>query len=139
MSPNHNVLNQSPDHLNPILKFQSKFVNFPSDSKWGNGIPIPQNLDFKFLGIPDFSWFDSFVEKGRSGEAAMAWNAFKLCTALRALGYVMVLVVVAIVGLTYYAVVLVNYLPSILSGGVNFVIAFPLLILFHFLVIPVSP
>lgn len=67
----------------------------------------------------------------------MAWNAFKLCTALRALGYVMVLVVVAIVGLTYYAVVLVNYLPSILSGGVNFVIAFPLLILFHFLVIPV--
>ncbi|RXI01123.1 hypothetical protein DVH24_001357 [Malus domestica] len=63
----------------------------------------------------------------------MAWNAFKLCTALRALGYVMVLVVVAIVGVTYYAVVLVNYLPSILSGGVNFVIAFPLLILFHFL------
>ncbi|CAN6580832.1 unnamed protein product [Malus baccata var. baccata] len=65
----------------------------------------------------------------------MAWNAFKLCTALRALGYVMVLVVVAIVGVTYYAVVLVNYLPSILSGGVNFIIAFPLLILFHFLLV----
>ncbi|XP_062027407.1 probable protein S-acyltransferase 14 [Rosa rugosa] len=65
----------------------------------------------------------------------MAWNAFKLCTALRALGYIMVLIVVGIVGLTYYAVVLLNYLPALLRGGVDALIAFPLLILFHFLLV----
>ena len=69
----------------------------------------------------------------------MSWNAFKLCTALRALGYIMVLVVVGIVGLTYYAVVLGNYLPALLQGGLGALLAFPLLILFHFLVIPNHP
>ncbi|ONK80477.1 uncharacterized protein A4U43_C01F18130 [Asparagus officinalis] len=52
----------------------------------------------------------------RSG-AVMAWNVFKFCTALRGLGSVMILLVLAIVGVTYYAVVITNYGPALFGGG----------------------
>lgn len=65
----------------------------------------------------------------------MAWNVFKFCTALRGLGSVMILLVLAIVGVTYYAVVVANYGPALLAGGIDSLIAVAVLLLFHFLVI----
>lgn len=69
----------------------------------------------------------------RSG-AAMAWNVFKFCTALRGLGSVMILLVLGVVGVTYYTVVLTNYGPALYAGGLDSLIAIVVLILFHSLV-----
>ncbi|XP_006851861.2 probable protein S-acyltransferase 14 [Amborella trichopoda] len=66
----------------------------------------------------------------RSG-VLMAWNVFKFCTALRGLGSVMILLVLGVVGVTYYAVVITNYGPSLQNGGLDVVIALAVLILFH--------
>ncbi|CAI0385485.1 unnamed protein product [Linum tenue] len=70
----------------------------------------------------------------RSG-AAMAWNVFKFCTALRGLGSIMILLVLGVVGVTYYAVVLTNYGPALYDGGLDSLIALFVLILFHCLLI----
>eukprot|EP01018_Ginkgo_biloba_P032930 Gb_37468 [translate_table: standard] len=61
----------------------------------------------------------------------MSWNVFKLCTALRSLGSIMILVVLGIVGVTYYAVVIANYGPSLLKKGWEAAGAFSILICFH--------
>ncbi|KAG0498829.1 hypothetical protein HPP92_003123 [Vanilla planifolia] len=64
----------------------------------------------------------------------MAWNVFKFCTVLRGLGSVMILMVLGIVGVTYYAVVINNYGPALFSaGGFGSLTAFAILALFHFL------
>ncbi|KFK28858.1 hypothetical protein AALP_AA7G057700 [Arabis alpina] len=65
----------------------------------------------------------------------MAWNVFKFCTALRALGSIMILVVIGIIGFTYYAVVVANYGPSLLLGGFDSLLALLVLGLFHFLLV----
>ncbi|CAA7060106.1 unnamed protein product [Microthlaspi erraticum] len=65
----------------------------------------------------------------------MAWNVFKFCTALRALGSIMILVVIGIVGFTYYAVVVANYGPALLLGGFDSFVAILVVALFHFLLI----
>ncbi|CAM8910983.1 unnamed protein product [Rhodiola kirilowii] len=70
----------------------------------------------------------------RSGPK-MAWNVFKFCTALRGLGSIMILLVLGVVGLTYYAVVVSNYGPALFAGGLDFFVAALVLILFHFLLI----
>ncbi|KAK6947652.1 Palmitoyltransferase, DHHC domain [Dillenia turbinata] len=70
----------------------------------------------------------------RSG-TTMAWNIFKFCTALRGLGSIMILFVLAIIGVTYYSVVFVDYGPSLFSGGLlHTVSALAILLLFHALV-----
>ena len=69
----------------------------------------------------------------RSG-ATMAWNVFKFCTALRGLGSIMILLVLGVVGVTYYAVVLTTYGPSLYDSGLDSLIAVSILILFHCLV-----
>ncbi|KQJ82038.1 probable protein S-acyltransferase 14 [Brachypodium distachyon] len=69
----------------------------------------------------------------RSAGVAMAWNVFRFCTALRGLGSIMILLVLAIVGVTYYAVVLCNYGPVLLVGGTSTIPALAVLLLFHFL------
>lgn len=68
----------------------------------------------------------------RSG-AVMAWNVFRFCTALRGLGSIMILLVLGVVGVTYYAVVLTNYGPSLASsvGFLDVLIALSVLVLFH--------
>uniref|UniRef100_A0A1J3ESD0 S-acyltransferase n=1 Tax=Noccaea caerulescens TaxID=107243 RepID=A0A1J3ESD0_NOCCA len=68
----------------------------------------------------------------RSG-TAMAWNVFKFCTALRGLGSIMILLVLGVVGVTYYAVVLTNYGPALSQGGLDSLAALTILILFHLL------
>lgn len=70
----------------------------------------------------------------RSG-AVMAWNVFKFCTALRGLGSIMILLVLGVVGVSYYAVVITNYGPGLAAGGLDSLIAFVVLILFHFLLV----
>ena len=65
----------------------------------------------------------------------MSWNVFKFCTALRALGSIMILLVLGIVGLSYYALVVVNYGPALFRGGLNSLTALLVLLLFHSLVI----
>ncbi|OEL20425.1 putative protein S-acyltransferase 14 [Dichanthelium oligosanthes] len=72
----------------------------------------------------------------RSG-AAMAWNVFKFCTALRGLGSVMILLVLGIVGVTYYALILCNYGPALLAatGVLEAFVALAVVLLFHFLLI----
>lgn len=69
----------------------------------------------------------------RSG-AVMAWNVFKFCTALRGLGSIMMLLVLAVVGLTYYAVVFANYGPALFQGDLALFTSLAVLILFHVLV-----
>lgn len=64
---------------------------------------------------------------------AMAVNVFKYCTGLRAIGYVMILVVLGIVGLSYYAVVIACYGPQILLGGLKALGAVVVLLIFHVL------
>ncbi|KAG2248928.1 hypothetical protein Bca4012_087746 [Brassica carinata] len=57
------------------------------------------------------------------------------CTALRALGSIMILVVIGIIGFTYYALVVANYGPSLFLGGFDSLLALLVLALFHFLLI----
>lgn len=67
----------------------------------------------------------------------MAWNVFRFCTALRGLGFVMVLLVLGVVGVSYYAVVLINYGPELVHHGAGLtdvLVAFGILVLFHALV-----
>ncbi|GFY92459.1 DHHC-type zinc finger family protein [Actinidia rufa] len=70
----------------------------------------------------------------RSG-IVMAWNVFRFCTALRGLGSIMILLVLGVVGLTYYAVVVSNYGPALYDGGLTSLTAIAVLILFHILVV----
>ncbi|KAL4621563.1 hypothetical protein ACB092_06G238100 [Castanea dentata] len=71
----------------------------------------------------------------RSG-AAMAWNVFKFCTALRGLGSIMILMVLAIVGLSYYTLVIANYGPALFHATLlDSLFALAVLLLFHSLLV----
>ncbi|MED6182729.1 hypothetical protein PIB30_031372 [Stylosanthes scabra] len=65
---------------------------------------------------------------GRGGLMMMAWNVFKYCTWLRCLGSIMILIVLCLAAVTYYAVVVANYGPALLHGSIT---AFFILLLFH--------
>eukprot|EP01018_Ginkgo_biloba_P005256 Gb_26192 [translate_table: standard] len=77
----------------------------------------------------------SFVQVLHKSRVVMAWNVFKLCTALRGLGSIMILVVLGIVGVTYYAVVITNYGPALQRGGWEAAGAFVVLLWFHGLLV----
>ncbi|XP_051147983.1 probable protein S-acyltransferase 14 isoform X2 [Andrographis paniculata] len=70
----------------------------------------------------------------RSG-TVMAWNVFKFCTALRGLGSIMILLVLGVVGVSYYAVVITTYGPQLAAGGLDLLIAFLVLVVFHCLLV----
>ncbi|KAJ4827946.1 putative protein S-acyltransferase 13 [Turnera subulata] len=72
---------------------------------------------------------------GGGGGSIMAWNVFRFCTGLRALGSIMIVFVLGMVGLTYYVVVIANYGPALFHGGVESLSAFFALLLFHFLLV----
>ncbi|KAJ6426735.1 hypothetical protein OIU84_022346 [Salix udensis] len=65
----------------------------------------------------------------------MAWNVFKFCTALRALGSIMIVLVLGIVGVTYYVIVVAKYGPALFYGGLDSFDAFLVLVLFHSLLV----
>ncbi|KAH7664649.1 palmitoyltransferase protein [Dioscorea alata] len=67
------------------------------------------------------------------GQAAP--NPFRLCSGLRVLGYLMILMVAAIVGVTYYAVVIVVWSPRLLHGGLSSALALVVLVPFHLLLV----
>ncbi|KAJ0938113.1 putative protein S-acyltransferase [Helianthus annuus] len=67
--------------------------------------------------------------------AVMAWNVFRFCTALRGLGSIMILLVLGVVGVSYYAVVLSIYGPALTSGGLDSFISLAVLLMFHALLV----
>ncbi|KAL9387186.1 hypothetical protein Peur_020310 [Populus x canadensis] len=71
----------------------------------------------------------------KSGKSVMAWNVFKFCTALRALGSIMIVLVLGIIGVTYYVIVVANYGPALFHGGLDSFVAFLVLVLFHSLLV----
>ncbi|OMO80873.1 Zinc finger, DHHC-type, palmitoyltransferase [Corchorus olitorius] len=65
----------------------------------------------------------------------MAWNVFKFCTALRALGSIMIVFVFGIIGVTYYSMVVAHYGPSLFLGGFETFSAVLVLFSFHFVLV----
>ncbi|GMJ00973.1 hypothetical protein like AT4G00840 [Hibiscus trionum] len=65
----------------------------------------------------------------------MEINLFKFCSGLRVLGYVMILLVAAIIAVSYYAVVLITCGPDLLRGGYHSFLSFTIVIIFHVLLI----
>eukprot|EP00249_Psilotum_nudum_P011868 c23432_g1_i1 orf=630-1571(+) len=63
----------------------------------------------------------------------MAWNVFQFCTGLRVVGSVMIFVVLAVVVVSYYAVVISTYLPELFRGGSDTGVALLVLLVFHVL------
>ncbi|KAJ7963442.1 S-acyltransferase [Quillaja saponaria] len=62
-------------------------------------------------------------------------NLFNLCSGLRALGYLMILLFLAIVAVTYHAVIVLTWGPMLLRGGVYSFLAFSIILVFHILLI----
>lgn len=67
--------------------------------------------------------------------AAMDLNLFKLCSGLKFLGYFMILLVAAIIAVSYYAVVILTWGPKLLRGGFNSFLSFTIIAVFHFLLV----
>ncbi|KAK9145781.1 hypothetical protein Sjap_005684 [Stephania japonica] len=63
----------------------------------------------------------------------MAVNVFKFCSGLKVLGYVMILLVLAIIAVSYYAVVVLVCGLHLLHGGFQSVLSFIGVIVFHVL------
>ena len=61
-------------------------------------------------------------------------NLFKFCSGLKALGYLMILMVAAIIVVSYYAVVVVTWGPKVLVGGAESVLSLAIIVVFHILV-----
>ncbi|XP_050227500.1 probable protein S-acyltransferase 14 [Mercurialis annua] len=74
-------------------------------------------------------------KSGGGGGGVMAWNVFKFCTALRALGSIMMVLVIGIIGVTYFVVVIDDYGPALFHGGLDSFTSFVVLLLFHFLLV----
>nr|GMD31526.1 probable protein S-acyltransferase 12 [Ipomoea batatas] len=68
----------------------------------------------------------------------MDMNPFRLCSGLRFLGYFMIVIVLAIVAVSYYAVVIVTWGPHLLDGGSNSFFSFTILSIFHILLVLLS-
>lgn len=62
-------------------------------------------------------------------------NFFKLCSCLKFLGYLVILLVAAIIAVSYYAVVVITWAPHLLHGGLQSFLAFAIVIAFHFLLV----
>lgn len=68
----------------------------------------------------------------------MDFNPFKYCSGLRYLGYLMILMVLAIIALTYWAVIVLVWGPKLIHGGPQAVLAAFIVSLFHVLVSSIS-
>ncbi|XP_031263590.1 probable protein S-acyltransferase 12 [Pistacia vera] len=62
-------------------------------------------------------------------------NLFKLCSGLKVIGYFMILLVAAIVAVSYYAVVVLTWGQQLLRGGVHSFLALSIIIVFHVLLV----
>lgn len=75
---------------------------------------------------------------GLGSNFGMVPNPFKFCSALKVLGYFMILLVAAIVAVSYYAVVVLAWGPHLLHGGFEAILSFSIIIAFHVLLIMLS-
>lgn len=66
---------------------------------------------------------------------AMDLNPFRLCSGLKVLGYFMILIVLAVVAISYYAVVVLTWAPHLLDGGFTSFLSFTIIITFHILLV----
>ncbi|XP_043726015.1 probable protein S-acyltransferase 12 [Telopea speciosissima] len=71
----------------------------------------------------------------RSNNPEMDLNVFKFCSGLRCLGYLIILLVVALITLSYYAVVILTCGPHLLHGGLQSALYFSIVTVFHLLLI----
>ncbi|PRQ58579.1 putative protein S-acyltransferase [Rosa chinensis] len=65
----------------------------------------------------------------------MEINLFRLCSGLKVIGYFMILLVAAIVAVSYYAVVVLTWGPELRTGGLHSFLAISIIVVFHFLLI----
>ncbi|KAI3918420.1 hypothetical protein MKX01_041740 [Papaver californicum] len=65
----------------------------------------------------------------------MELNLFKFCSGLKSLGYFMILLVSAIISVSYYAVVIVTWGSQLLHGGLQSLLSFAIIAVFHVLLI----
>ncbi|XP_048421385.1 probable protein S-acyltransferase 12 isoform X2 [Pyrus x bretschneideri] len=65
----------------------------------------------------------------------MKINLFRLCSGLKVIGYFMILLVAAIISVSYYTVVVVTWAPKLLHGGVHSFLAFFIIVMFHILLV----
>ncbi|KAL8499585.1 hypothetical protein ACS0TY_019535 [Phlomoides rotata] len=72
------------------------------------------------------------------GPMAMDLNPFRSCSRLNFLGYFMILLVFALIALSYHAVVLLTLAPHLLHAGFKSFFYFLLLLLFHLLLVLLS-
>ncbi|KAF3641267.1 putative CBL-interacting serine/threonine-protein kinase 9-like [Capsicum annuum] len=63
----------------------------------------------------------------------MDLNPFRLCSGIKVLGYFMILIVLAIVALSYDAVVVLTWAPHLRDGGFTSFLSFIIIITFHIL------
>ncbi|XP_031393118.1 probable protein S-acyltransferase 12 isoform X2 [Punica granatum] len=71
--------------------------------------------------------------QSESSGGIMSIKCFNLCSGLRFLGYLMILLVAAIIAVSYCAVVVLSLGPPLLRGGLPSFLSFLLLFLFHLL------
>ncbi|KAI3741416.1 hypothetical protein L1987_59088 [Smallanthus sonchifolius] len=65
----------------------------------------------------------------------MDLNFFKLCSGLKFLGYLMILLVAAIIAVSYYVVVLLTCAPRLSHGGFTSFLSLIIIVLFHLLLV----
>jgi palmitoyltransferase len=65
----------------------------------------------------------------------MDLNLFKLCSCLKVFGYFMILLVAAIIAVTYYAVVIITWGPKLLHGGFKSLLSIFIISAFHILLV----
>ncbi|XP_052192921.1 probable protein S-acyltransferase 12 [Diospyros lotus] len=72
---------------------------------------------------------------GRRPNPNVDLNLFKLCSGLKILGYFIIILVAAIIGVSYYAVVVLTWGPQLLEGGFKSCLSFTILVIFHALLV----
>ncbi|KAK9056099.1 hypothetical protein SSX86_027187 [Deinandra increscens subsp. villosa] len=65
----------------------------------------------------------------------MDLNFFKLCSGLKFLGYLMILLVAAIIAVSYYVVVILTWAPRLSHGGFTSLLSLIIVIVFHLLLV----
>ncbi|KAI3711493.1 hypothetical protein L2E82_41617 [Cichorium intybus] len=65
----------------------------------------------------------------------MDLNVFKLCSGLKFLGYLMILLVAAIIAVSYYVVIVLTWGPQLSRGGFRSFLSFTIILFFHLLLV----
>lgn len=124
---------------NQFLLNQTWYCQFDDIVSNGRELPLTTYVKLKGFGrackptqyYTELNWAGLMI----GSRILMAWNIFRLCRGLRALGSFMILAVLAIVAVSYYAVVISTYGPQLLQGGTSLAVALPILIIFHILLV----